>query len=192
MGATMTPLPPGTALLVIDMQQGFEEIAASGLARNNPGAEGVVAALLHAFRARARPVIHVRHASTEPGSVFRPERSGHAAMTSAREQVGEPVIVKHVNASFIGTDLEARLRAGGIEALVVVGATTNHCVETTVRMAGNLGFRTLLVRDGTFTFDRTGPDGERHRAEDIHAMSLANLHGEFAEIVAARDVLAAL
>jgi nicotinamidase-related amidase len=97
-----------------------------------------------------------------------------------------------VNSAFIGTDLEARLRAAGIRTAVICGATTNQCVETTTRMAGNLGFDAWLVRDATWTFDRTGPDGDEHSAEDIHAMTLANLNDEFARIVKTADVIAAL
>ena len=59
-------------------------------------------------------------------------------------------------------------------------------------MAGNLGFDTRLVRDATWTFDRTGPDGDVHSAEDIHAMTLANLNGEFARIVLAAEAIAGL
>jgi hypothetical protein len=92
----------------------------------------------------------------------------------------------------IGTDLETRLRASGITTLVICGATTNHCVETTTRMAGNLGFDARLVRDATWTFDRIGPDGDTHSAEEIHAMTLSNLNGEFARIVTADDVISSL
>jgi nicotinamidase-related amidase len=184
--------PRRTALLVIDVQQGFAEIEAAGARRNNPEAETNIASLLAAFRDAGAAVIHVRHASREAGSRFRPEASGYAVMDCAREIAGEPMIVKHVNSAFIGTDLEARLRAGGISTLVITGATTNHCVETTTRMAGNLGFDARLVRDATWTFDRTGPDGELHTAEAIHQMTLANLAGEFATIVTTQDVIAAL
>jgi hypothetical protein len=59
-------------------------------------------------------------------------------------------------------------------------------------MAGNLGFDARLVRDATWTFDRIGPDGDTHAADDIHAMTLSNLNGEFARIVTAADVIAAL
>lgn len=189
----MTPLhPAATALIVIDVQRGFDEIEAAGNRRNNPDAIRRIADLLAHFRAVGAPVVHIRHASREADSVFRPERPGFAVRDEAREWPGEPVIVKHVNSSFIGTDLESRLRAAGITALVICGATTNHCVETTARMAGNLGFDAKLVRDAAWTFDRTGPDGDRHGAEDIHRMTLANLSGEFAEIVTADEIRARL
>jgi nicotinamidase-related amidase len=96
------------------------------------------------------------------------------------------VIAKRVNGAFIGIDLEKRLRAGNIGTVVICGAT-NHCVETTTRMAGNLGFDTQLARDATWTFDRIGPDGDKHSAEEIHAKTL---YGEFARIVTADDVIA--
>jgi nicotinamidase-related amidase len=185
----MTALAPeSTALIVIDVQKGFDEIEAAGHQRNNPGAVSAIARLIEHFRSAGAPVLHIRHASLEPDSVFRAERTGFAVKDEARELPGEPVIVKHVNSSFIGTDLESLLRRRGIDSLVIAGATTNHCVETTTRMAGNLGFRTMLVRDATWTFDRIGPDGDHHRAEDIHQMTLANLSGEFAEIVTTDDV----
>lgn len=189
----MKPLSPSrTALIVIDVQKGFEEIAASGVRRNNPQAEKRIADLLAAFRQAGAAVIHIRHASLERDSVFRAERPGHAVMEVAREIAGEPVLVKHVNSSFIGTDLEGRLREAGISTLVIVGATTNHCVETTTRMAGNLGFDARLVRDACWTFERTGPDGDHHDPEAIHAMTLANLSDEFAEIVTADQIIKAV
>ena len=183
---------PVPALIVIDVQQGFAEQDAAGRKRNNPDALDRIVDLLNAFRARGLPIFHIRHASTEPDSVFRPERTGFQAIPAARELPGEPVIVKNVNSAFIGTGLEARLREAGHHTLIICGATTNHCVETSTRMAGNLGFDAWLVRDATWTYDRTGPDGDHHTAAEIHAMTLSNLSGEFATIVTAGNVVAGL
>ncbi|TWA95981.1 cysteine hydrolase family protein [Bradyrhizobium stylosanthis] len=182
-----TPLP---ALIVVDVQRAFDEWEAAGKRRNNPDAVARIVDLLAAFRTSRAPIFHIRHEGTRPNSSFLPSRSGYAVKDEAREQDGEPVIVKQVNSAFIGTDLEARLREAGITTLVICGATTNHCVETTTRMAGNLGFDARLVRDATWTFDRIGPDGDAHSAEAIHAMTLSNLNGEFARIVTTAEVIA--
>jgi nicotinamidase-related amidase len=181
-----------TALIVIDVQRAFDEWEAAGKRRNNPHAVARIADLLQAFRDRGAPIFHVRHEGTRPNSSFRPGGSGYAVKDEARERESEPVIVKRVNSAFIGTDLETRLREAGITTLVICGATTNHCVETTTRMAGNLGFDARLVRDATWTFDRVGPDGDAHSAEEIHAMTLANLSGEFARIVTTAEAVATL
>jgi len=189
----MSSNPPSrTALIVVDVQRAFDEWEAAGKRRNNPEAVARIADLLSAFRNRGVPIFHIRHQGTRPNSSFVPEASGYPVKDEAREIEGEPVIVKRVNSAFIGTDLEVRLRAAGITTLVICGATTNHCVETTTRMAGNLGFDARLVRDATWTFDRVGPDGDAHSAEEIHAMTLANLNGEFARIVSAAEAVAGL
>ena len=184
--------PAHTALIVVDVQRAFDQWEAAGKRRNNPQAVARIVDLLEAFRGCRAPIFHIRHEGTRPDSFFLPDGPGYPVRDEARELAGEPVIVKRVNSAFIGTDLEARLWAANIRTLVICGATTNHCVETTTRMAGNLGFDARLVRDATWTFDRIGPDGDAHSAEEIHAMTLANLNGEFARIVSAQEAVAAL
>jgi nicotinamidase-related amidase len=188
---SMTSPSSRTALIVVDVQRAFDQWEAAGKRRNNPDAVKRIAELLAAFRKRQAPIFHIRHEGTKPKSSFLPDGPGYPVKDEARELPGEPVIVKRVNSAFIGTDLENRLRAADITTLVICGATTNHCVETTTRMAGNLGFDACLVRDATWTFDRIGPDGDAHRAEEIHAMTLSNLNGEFARIVSSADIVAA-
>jgi nicotinamidase-related amidase len=180
------------ALIVVDVQRAFDQWEAAGKRRNNPQALARIVDLLNAFRECSAPIFHIRHQGTRPNSSFLPDGTGYPVKDEARELGGEPVIVKRVNSAFIGTDLEARLRAADIQTLVICGATTNHCVETTTRMAGNLGFDARLVRDATWTFDRIGPDGDAHSAEEIHAMTLANLNGEFARIVSTAEAITAL
>jgi nicotinamidase-related amidase len=186
----MAPLDERAALLLVDIQAGFEEPVWGE--RNNPDAEERAAALLAAWRESGRPVVHVRHLSEEPNSPLRPGQPGAEIQEAVRPVSGEPVVEKSVNSAFIGTGLEERLRAAGIETLVIAGLTTDHCVSTTARMAANLGFETYVVSDATATFGRVGPGGGSFSAEQIHEVSLASLHGEFATVTGSREVLGLL
>jgi nicotinamidase-related amidase len=85
--------------------------------------------------------------------------------------------------------LESMLRAAGEEALVVCGVITNNSVEATVRMAGNLGFKTYLAADACYTFARLDWDGRLWTAEEVHALSLANLHGEYCTVLNTQEIL---
>ena len=182
--------PHKTTLLVVDLQQGFD--APRWGRRNNPHLEQRASELLRMWRATERPVVHVRHMSTDPFSPLRPRQPGNEFKPETAPVAGEAVIEKCVNSAFIGTSLETDLRRAGCRGLMIVGLTTNHCISTTARMAGNLGFVTWVVSDATATFDRVGPDGVEHRAEQIHAIALSDLHGEFATVVDAAAVVAAL
>lgn len=184
-------LDHNAALIIIDVQQGFDDQQYWGR-RNNPAAEANVARLLQAWRQSGRPVFHVQHLSREPGSPLRPDAPGCDFKDEVRPLNGEPIIQKHVNSAFIGTDLEDQLRRRRIDTVVITGLTTNHCVSTTTRMAGNLGFKTYVVSDATATFDRLGPDGRLFPAEQVHDVSLASLHGEFATVTTTAEVLSRL
>lgn len=174
-------LPEKTALLIIDVQKGFDD--SKWGQRNNPQAEDNIAKLLSIWRQMHRPIFHIQHLSREADSPLRPNHSGSEIKEIAKPLEREPVIQKQVNSAFIGTDLEARLRHEGCQALVIVGLTTNHCVSTTVQMAGNLGFETYVISDATAAFDRKGHDSKYYSADEIHAISLANLHLEFAKVI---------
>jgi len=186
----MKPLPLNAVLLVIDLQKAIDHPGWGE--RNNPDAEKHVASLLQAWRTTRRPVYHVRHDSTETASHYRPGQPGNDFKPEAQPASGEIVIVKRTNSAFIGTDLESRLRHANHNLLIVTGVITNNSVEATVRMAGNLGFDTFLVEDATFTFGRKDWNGTWRSADEVHAMSVANLDGEYCSVVRTNEVLAAL
>ncbi len=183
----MEPLQANAALLLIDVQQGFSDPRWGP--RNNPGAEANISRLLAAWRETDRPVVHVHHDSSSPNGSFVPGTPGNAPKAEAVPIEGEPVHHKTVNSGFIGTSLEQDLRAAGIDTLVIAGLTTQHCVSTTSRMAGNLGFHTYVLADATATFDQTGIDGGRRAASDVHMAALSDLHGEFATVVQTATIL---
>ncbi|WP_341895502.1 cysteine hydrolase family protein [Ferrovibrio terrae] len=186
----MTPLPRTAALLVIDLQQAID--APYWGPRNNPAGERNIAALIAAWRSSGRPLYHIRHDSTRPDSAYRPGQPGHDFKPEAMPLPGEPVIAKRTNSAFIGTDLEARLRAARHTTLVICGVLIHNSVEATVRMAGNLGFDTHLAADATWAVDKRLLDGRVMQAEDVHALSLANLDGEYATVSTTAAVIAAL
>jgi nicotinamidase-related amidase len=174
-------LPASAALVIIDLQKAID--APYWGPRNNPDCERNVAALLARWRATRRPIYHVRHDSTEPQSAYRPGQPGNDFKDEAAPRPGETVIVKRVNSAFIGTDLAAILRREGHTPLVITGVSTSNSLEATVRMGGNLGLELLVVGDGCFTFDKRTLGGRLFKAEDVHALSLAHMHGEYATVV---------
>lgn len=186
----MNDLPPDTVLLVIDMQIGFDDPAWGP--RNNPDAEANVAALIATWRSVGAPVIHVLHDSPDAAGRLRRGTPGNAPKPEAQPDDGERVYRKAFNSAFIGTNLDADLRAMGVAALTIVGLTTNHCVSTTARMAGNLGYSAFVAADATAAFDRANLDGTIRPAEEVHQSALSDLHGEFAQIVTVAWLIAAL
>ncbi len=176
-----------SALLVIDVQKGFDDPCWGK--RNNPDAESNIAMLLSKWRKKESPIVHIQHCSVEPNSPLRPDLPGNEFKDEALPLTGEKIFTKTVNSAFIGTELGDYLRSHGINSLVIVGLTTDHCVSTSTRMAGNLGFKVTLVSDATATFDRLGPDGIEYSADDIHKIHLASLNEEFCVVRSTAEVL---
>ena len=180
------------ALLLIDVQQGVDALEHWGGPtgrRNNPSAESVMLDLLATWRDRGLPVAFTRHDSREAASPLKFSLPTGAQKPGFEPAANDIVVSKDVNSGFVGTSLEVDLRRRGINRLVIAGFFTNFCVETTTRMAGNLGFDTYLVHDGCATTNRVGPDGVDHDAELVHQLSVANLHGEFCTAITGADGL---
>lgn len=178
-----------TALLLIDLQKGFDEEAYWGGNRNNKDAETKCAGLLNTWRELGLPIFHIVHSSQNPNSRLHKSHPGFEIKDEVKPMQDEPVITKDVNSAFIGTDLKERLDKQNINKLVIVGMTTNHCISTTTRMAGNLNFDVLLISDATATFDRKGVDGKVFSADLIHETALASLNEEFAEVISLEELM---
>ncbi|KAK7038343.1 Isochorismatase-like protein [Favolaschia claudopus] len=190
----MVNFPSRPALVVIDVQNGFR-IAPYSEMEVFPPLESVIATIstiLQEFRASSLPVIHVYHDSLEDDSPLRKGcPDGYAVIPEAAAIKDEIIFVKNVNSGFIGTGLEAHLRDAKIDTLVILGLTTSHCVSTTTRMAGNLGFKVFVPRDGTAMFERSAAPGNTRRfdAETMHEVALSELHEEFATVVTAKEII---
>lgn len=212
--ASSTP----TAIILIDVQEGFKLLPDWESSRSTPSFESNVSSLLEAARAyneaeakgtssssdlATQPIhiIHVHHHSTNPNSFLHPSKTfpgssalAIAPMDYAKPLSSEPVIIKNVNSSFIGTDLEARIKALGVRQLIFAGLITDHCVSTTIRMAANLhvlgddmgsdGDGILILQDATATFAKGTFD-----AETVHAVNLASLDGEFGTVHSTDEVI---
>ncbi|KAK6953756.1 hypothetical protein Daesc_003718 [Daldinia eschscholtzii] len=208
-----------TALIVIDVQNGFRHPTHWGASRSTPECEENIEHLLKAAReynkkqgedaedkSNAIIICHVHHHSIYPDSLLHPdarlEIDGKVVeavqpQSFAQPEPLEPVFIKDVNSSFIGTELEAYIKSKGVRQLIIMGLTTDHCVSTTTRMASNLRVVSVtsptgeldegdivLVDDACATFSKGGFD-----AETVHKVSLASLNEEFAEVVNTKDVL---
>jgi nicotinamidase-related amidase len=177
------------ALLLIDVQKGFNEEAFWGGNRNNKDAETKMAQILEKWRTLKLPVFHIVHSSIHPNSKLHASNPGFEIKDEVKPLEGEPIIAKNVNSAFIGTDLKERLDQQGITNLVIFGFSTNHCVSTTTRMAGNLGYETFVIADATATFDRIGINGEKFDSELMHQTALASLNEEFAKVINTEKLL---
>lgn len=185
----MQPLGANAALVIIDMQNGINRPSLGR--RNNPAAEQNIEILLAAWRTARRPIVHVRHISRSPESVFWPGQDGAQFQPSFVPLAHEHVVEKNVPDAFAATGLERWLRVRDIGQCVIVGVATNNSVEATARSAGCLGFEAIVAADGAYAFDLRDLSGRLWPAEDVHALSLANLSMDYAAVRSTAEILRA-
>ena len=175
------------ALIIVDVQKAFDDRKWGE--RNNLNAEENISKILKLWREKEGLVIYIQHTSDNPSSVFYPKNEGFAIKEIVEPNDEEVIISKKVNSSFIGTNLEEILKINEIGTVVITGLTTPHCVSTTTRMSGNLGFDTYLISDATAAFGMKDQNGTYYDAATIHNTSLATLHGEFATILTTKQLI---
>jgi nicotinamidase-related amidase len=170
-------------LICVDIQTGFLDEESWGGNRNNKSAELVCSKIIEKWRDAGLDIIHVRHSSADPLSKLHKDSEGFAFNPLAQPKSDELIITKSVNSCFIGTNLKDVIDSKNCKTLVIVGLTTDHCVSTTTRMAGNYGYETYLISDATATFDKVGVNGEHFGSELMHVTALTSLHGEFCTVM---------
>jgi nicotinamidase-related amidase len=175
------------ALLLVDLQNDYFPGGAMELVGGLEA--GLQAqALLQASRRAGRPVIHIQHLATRPGATFfLPGTSGAEIHPCVQPLPGEPVFQKHFPSSFRETPLLEQLRRQGIRELVVAGMMTHMCIDTTVRVAFDLGFSCQLAGDACATRD-LARQGLVVPAAQVQAAFLAALDGTFATVRSAREL----
>jgi nicotinamidase-related amidase len=183
-------LPKDTVLLLIDLQKAIDDPKWGR--RNNVQAEAFAGRLLALWRELGLKIIHIRHDSTVPTSPYRPGQPGNDFKPDVAPLPGESIVAKQTNSAFIGTSLEGDLEAGGHTTLVVAGVLTQNSVEATVRHGGNLGFRIVMAQDACAATDVVDLQGRLWLADDVHALSLANMNGEYADISDTETIAAAM
>lgn len=176
------------ALLILDVQKGFDDPYWGN--RNNPKAEENIARLQEEWRKRKGTIFYSKHLSIQPQSpLHHTNKEGTEFKEMIKPKPNETVFTKQVNSAFIGTELETYLNEQNINTVVITGLSTQHCVSTTTRMSGNLGFQTYLVSDAIAAFEITDHKGKKHAADTIQEVELAMLQKEFATVLTTDEII---
>ena len=186
----MTPNLAHAPLVILDLQKAIDHTDWG--VRNNFEAEHNIKRLLSLWRKKGWPVIHVRHKSSNPKSHYALGQSGYDFKPEVEPIDGEPIVTKTVHSAFIESGLREALADLGTKTLILAGVKTNNSIEATVRHGSNLGYDIYLLADGCFTHDQMDWNGNAWSADDVHAITLSNLDGEYCTITTVDAVLTAL
>lgn len=162
-----------TALLIVDVQKAMDHPKWGE--RSTPGAEENMARLLTYWRQNSWPVFHVQDCSPDPNSPYHPGQPLHDFKDEVNPVEGETIIQKTTGNSFIGTELEKMLHEAGVTSVVIVGVHTQHCVDSAMRTADNLGFNVTLVSDATVATAVEDTSGKHWSAEEVQTYTISLL-----------------
>ncbi len=180
------------ALIVVDMIKGFTDPACA-LGSDCPEVVAANASLLQAFHARGLPVYFTRvvYHRADQARVFRDRIQALNVLTPDSRWVqlddrlevgaGDEIIDKQWASAFHQTDLDRRLRARGVDSLVVTGLTTSGCVRATAVDGLQHDYRVVVAREAV---------GDRNSA--AHEANLFDLHAKYADVIGLAEVIARL
>ncbi|MNK97251.1 Peroxyureidoacrylate/ureidoacrylate amidohydrolase RutB [compost metagenome] len=174
-------------LLIVNAQVGL--LDATQLGRNNSDAEKNISNLLNHWRKNKRPVVHVKHVSDNPSSMFFRSSAGSEILPELLPLAGELILEKTKSSAFTETSLENQLKQLEPEEILLVGFTANECIDATARDASTLGFTSYVVGDATAMFDVRDPLGKLMKAERVHKLTLANINAFYAKVIQTSEVM---
>ena len=174
-------------LVIIDVQRAMDD-PRYGI-RGQIDAEANIERLLKHWRELGNPVVHIRDNSLDPESPYAPGKSTHEFKSEVTPLDHEPIVDKQTNNAFIGTDLMQVLEEFGSSDVVMCGVHLHQCVESTVRMAGNLGFMVFLPEDCVIAVDVHDKNGNKWTADEVHALTLGILDGDYCKVVHSNDLM---
>ena len=138
--------------------------------------------LLNAFRQKNAPIFHIQHIATREGATFFvPNTVGCEIHESVRPLDNEIVVIKHYPSSFRETELNEILKKSGVDELIICGAMTHMCIDTTTRAAFDLGYKCHVISDACATRDLEF-NGQSVKAAEVQAAFMAALSVPFADI----------
>jgi nicotinamidase-related amidase len=138
------------ALIVIDVQESFRT-GWRWETLSDPKITDRVDRLVRLARRAGDLVVWVLHSEPGSGNVFDPALGHVRVMDELRREEDEPLIHKTAHNAFTTTNLQQLLTERGIRELTVCGIRTEQCVETTTRVASDLGYGVTFVVDATAT-----------------------------------------
>jgi nicotinamidase-related amidase len=176
------------ALIIIDVQNDYFTGGNMELVGMEAAADNCEL-LLSRFREKRAPVFHIQHLSIRPGSsFFVPDTAGCEINPRVKPQADEPVLQKNFPNAFRSTELNERLQAAGIEQLIVCGAMSHMCIDTSVRAAFDLGYNSQLIHDACATRDLQFED-RIVPAAMVQDAFMASVNGLFAAVSSTREYL---
>lgn len=189
------------ALVVIDVQESFRA-RPLWAAIDNPDVVKRVGQLVDAARAAGDQVIWVVHAEPGTGNTFDPASGYVRVMAELSPVEGEPLLTKTVHNAFTTTNLQHLLTTAGVRSITVCGLRTEQCVETTARLASDLGYQVTFAIDATATNPIPHPDAPADQtieelladprtlsAADVAARTVYALSGRFAAVKTVAEII---
>lgn len=174
-----------TALMVIDMQNFVTDRINQGVEMFPDNAIDNMHTILDIFRNCVSPVIHIRHHSTDEGSLLHCSSPLSQPVTGFEEKYGEPVFVKNTSSAFSSTGLFTYLKNHQISACIVIGAVAGFCVTSTVRAGADAGLNMTVIQDAVISF---ALDGGEPGAKNILDITLALLAADFASVITTKEL----